>query len=190
MLPPVLLLLAGVCESEVCSGRVCASVPSAAFAPPALATPTPSAKRQGLIVFRAHARCGDAERAADAALERWADQSGVERAVKIGRGKFGRGLFATRDLAAGDVALRVPLSLRLSDHEMLPSLAQQAGLLAVDSSVIHQLDHSTRLALNLSCEVIAQFVIASLLVYYPHEVLTLFFATSHAETFETSNLLS
>ena len=133
-----LLLLSGLCVGEVFGRTVDASLPSAAaFAPPAL--PAPSAalrKREGLSVpRRAHAK--------RKALERWADQSGVERAVDIGRGEFGRGLFATRDLESGDAALRVPLSLALSDHKMLPPL---------NSSVIPQLDHTTRLALNLCCE--------------------------------------
>ena len=147
-----LLLLSGLCVGEVFGRTVDASLPSAAaFAPPP-ALPAPSAalrKREGLSVpRRAHAKRKALERWADQsgverALERWADQSGVERAVDIGRGEFGRGLFATRDLEAGDAALRVPLSLALSDHKMLPPL---------NSSVIPQLDHTTRLALNLCCE--------------------------------------
>ena len=47
--------------------------------------------------------------AADSALEGWADSMGVERAVEIANGKFGRGLIATRDLEPGDAAVRVPL---------------------------------------------------------------------------------
>ena len=51
----------------------------------------------------------------DIALEEWADSAGVERRVEIAQGRFGRGLFATQALSAGELALRVPLSATLSD---------------------------------------------------------------------------
>ena len=64
---------------------------------------------------------GPAKAQADLDLEEWADRVGIERHVEIAHGPVGRGLFATKFLAGGEAAVRVPLSATLCDDHLWKS---------------------------------------------------------------------
>ena len=84
----------------------------------------------------------------DLALEEWVDRMGVVRSVQIGYGAFGRGLIATRNIEAGEAAVRVPRTLALSDQKLPQPLMTPEGM----PPPVCELHYTARLAAALSYE--------------------------------------
>ena len=159
----------GICASDlVLALTALASTGVAAFLAP---TPPPLASTRGPMsrfrmepmsrfrvqavthTTRRNAPCALTCRAAvksptDVALEAWADRVGIQRSVEIGRGSFGRGLFATQDLAAGDAAVRVPLTLALND-QITPLRGREGATMPEPVADLH---YTARLAAALAHE--------------------------------------
>ena len=110
-------------------------------------SPSPlSWRRHVLALAKGQAHVSPAT--SDLALEEWVDRMGVVRSVEIGYGAFGRGLIATRNIEAGEAAVRVPRTLALSDQKLPQPLMTPEGM----PLPVCELHYTARLAAALSYE--------------------------------------
>ena len=119
---------------------------------PTATTPHTTTRITELLPLK-HGPTGDRASPEDVGLEQWADEMGIERHVEIGRGRYGRGLFAICNISRGGTALRVPLSATISDDHLAQlsddrgaSTRAAAYALAKALDDAPALDYSCRLA--------------------------------------------
>ena len=145
----LVLALAALTSTGAAAFQAATPIPVASISGPMSPFPVPAVTQTGrrhapsALTFRAAAKSPT-----DAALEAWADRVGIERSVEIGRGSFGRGLFATQDLAEGDAAVRVPLTLALND-QITPLRGREGATMPEPVADLH---YTARLAAALAHE--------------------------------------